>query len=461
MSPTPSWLQVALDYLPQWIGYQVRATEVPGCVVSVGYGGLRIFNQAWGCADLSTNAPLTVGHRFRVASHSKTFTAVALLKLREQGLVGLDDPVGRHVDKLHPDVASATIAQVLSNSAGIVRDGFDSGYWAGRSPFPDAADLRRDLLEPPTIAAASRLKYSNHGFGLAGLAIESITGEPFADWVEREVLRPLGLDDTFVDVPSHGVERLAQGHSGKTLLGRRLVFPGGQSTQALAPATGFISTAADLVEFYGQLDPDADTDLLTPASRRELVRRQWTASHTLEPFFYGLGTVSGDVDDWQWFGHSGGFQGYITQTIVIAGQQLAISVLTNAIDGPAHSWAQGVAKILKRYKSEGAPAGDNADWRGRWWSVWGPVDLVPMGDKVLMAMPGMGDPFLKATELRVEGPDAARVIEGDSFGIFGEEATRIRDETGAITAIQLGSGTFVPEQALAGELVGRYEGTAV
>lgn len=148
------------------------------------------------------------------------------MKLREQGRVTLEDQAGQHVSGLHPDIASATIAQLLSHTAGIFRDGTDAGYWVDRAPFPDEAELRRDLAMPPAIEAGLRLKYSNHGFALAGRVIEAITGESWADWIAREIVAKAGLAETIPDAPLSEDAPFARGHSSKTLLGRRVVIPG-------------------------------------------------------------------------------------------------------------------------------------------------------------------------------------------------------------------------------------------
>jgi len=139
------WLKPALDYILQWLEYQMRETEQPGCVIAIVHKGRVILEQAFGYADIVARAPLTPRHRFRVASHSKSFTAAGIMKLREVGKLNLDDRIGGHVEGLHPMVAEATIAQLLSHSAGIVRDGSDSGQWQGLRPFLDAAELRADL----------------------------------------------------------------------------------------------------------------------------------------------------------------------------------------------------------------------------------------------------------------------------------------------------------------------------
>ena len=96
MTDLPAWLPAALAYIPEWLGYQMRATEQPGCAIAVAYKGEVVLEAAFGHADLAAGEALTPRHRFRVASHSKSFTATAIMKLREQGRVKLDDPAGQY-----------------------------------------------------------------------------------------------------------------------------------------------------------------------------------------------------------------------------------------------------------------------------------------------------------------------------------------------------------------------------
>lgn len=457
MTDIPEWLAPALDYIPRWLEYQMRVLEQPGCAMAVAYRGTLVLEHAIGLADQKLNIPLTPRHRFRVASHSKTFTAAGLMMLREQGRITLEDRAGQYVPGLHPELASATIAQLLSHTAGICRDGTEASYWVDRAPFPDESQLGRDLAMPPIIKAGLRLKYSNYGFALAGRVIEAVTGESWANWIAREVVAKSGLSETIPDSPLLDDVPFARGHSSKTLLGRRLVVPGDQSTNAFAPATGFVATAGDLAKFFAQLSPEAETSILTAASRREMSRAQWRDPHTTLELSYGLGTISGTLDSWEWFGHSGGFLGYITRTVVVPKHHLSISVLTNAVDGFAHPFLDGVLRILKAFSEAGAPSAALTDWAGRWWSVWGAVDLLPMGRKVIVALPGLLDPVGKMAELEITGTDEARIVQASAFGSYGEPARLVRNDSGEVSAVRLGAGTLVSEEVLAAELQARYD----
>ena len=113
----PGWLAPALDYTQDWLSFQVERYRQPGCTMAIAQGNELVAEYAFGHADLRTKQRMTPRHRFRIASHSKSFTASGVLLLREQGKLGLDDPIGRYVQGLHKDLAGARIAELLSHGA--------------------------------------------------------------------------------------------------------------------------------------------------------------------------------------------------------------------------------------------------------------------------------------------------------------------------------------------------------
>jgi D-alanyl-D-alanine carboxypeptidase len=449
------WLPPALDYIGSWLAFQLHHHDQPGCAIAVTSGGEVVLEAAFGQADLATGEALTPRHGFRVASHSKSFTAAGILKLVEAGRLRLDDPVGRHVKGLHPDAAAATLAQVLSHSAGLVRDGVDAGYFVDRRPNPDRAGIVAELAKPPILPASQRFKYSNYGYALLGLVIEAATGESYADWIAREVVAGVGLAETMPDITLWSGP-MAKGHSGKVPLGHRIVVPGDNPGEAMTSAAGFVATAADVASFFAQLAPKAERSILSALSRREMSRRLWSDEESGLGRHYGLGTISGGSGDWTWFGHAGGFQGFITRTCVLPKQDIAISVLTNAIDGLAHPWLDGVMAILQRFAQNGAPTPTTQAWSGRWWTIWRTNDLVPFTDKVLAANPAQFDPFFDASEIAVEGEGLGRIVRASGFGSPGETARLVRNADGAAESVWLGGAHLLAEDALKAEMLGRY-----
>src|SRR6202158_41612 len=220
-------MQSAIGYIRNWIEFQLRGSQQPGCIVAIAYRGKVVAEYAFGHANLASGERLTPRHRFRIASHSKSFTAAGIMKLRERrklrlggpggpyvrgalpprprsrtashsksftaaGIMKLrerrklrlDDPVGQYVSGLHPQVAGATTAHALSHSAGLTRDGADAGQFTDRRRYLSQKELMAELQLPPAIEPNSRFKYSNHGFGLLGLVIEEGAGEPYRAWIE-------------------------------------------------------------------------------------------------------------------------------------------------------------------------------------------------------------------------------------------------------------------------------------
>lgn len=452
------WLAPALDYISSWLAFQLRHHEQPGVAIAVAQGGEVVLDAAFGTADLATGEALTPLHGFRIASHSKSFTAAGLLKLQEAGDVRLDDPVSFYIQGLHPEIAAATLRQIVSNSAGLTRDGPDSGQFTDRRPYLDKAALLADLAAPPPLPASQRFKYSNHGFALLGLVIEAVTGRGYADWIAQEVVAAAGLKATTPGIERWAPRPMAKGHSGRMPLGRRVVIPADNPGHAMDAAAGFVATAADVARYFAQLSPKAGRSILSPLSRREMSRRHWADEQSSLGRHYGLGTISGGEGDWSWFGHSGGFQGFITRTAVFPEQDLTVSVLTNAIDGLAHPWLDGVVQILSRFKAGGAPPPELADWSGRWWTLWGCGDLVPMAKAVRVTNPALFDPFLDAPEIAVEGPDRGRIVKASGFHSPGETVTLNRGADGRVESIRLAGGLVLTEEAMRAEMQERYGG---
>lgn len=454
----PAWLQAALGYVPQWLSFQVERYKQPGCAVALAKDGQLVAEFAFGKANVHTGQPLTPRHRFRIASHSKTFTAAGVMLLREQGRVGLDDPIGRHVSGLHKDLAQARVSELLSHGAGVIRDGDDAGQFTDRRPFFSREELRADLAKKQPLAPGLQLKYSNHGYGLLGLLIEEVTGTDYANWTTKHVIRPAGLKETVPDTPlmPKGA-RLASGHTAEFPFGQRLIVPGDNPCDGIAPAGGFVSTAADTARFFSQLDPATPKSLLTPASRREMMRRRWKDEVSNIDSHYGFGLMMGGAGNKEWVGHTGGLQGFVSRTARFPALGYTVTVLTHAQDGLSWLWVDGILSILEAFQKHGAPGKREAAWAGRWWSMWGATDLVPMGRVVSAVVPAMFPPFDAATtECVPTGKDRAQIRKTSGYNSPGQAMRLVRDGKAEPKELWMGGTKLLPRQAMVTEVVGRY-----
>ncbi|MCS3729744.1 serine hydrolase domain-containing protein [Bradyrhizobium betae] len=451
-----TWLRSAIDYISSWIEFQQTTIQQPGVIVAFAHRGEIVAEHAFGIANLDTGEKLTPRHRCRIASHSKSFTSAGIMKLREQRKLRLDDPVGQYVGGLHPRVAETTIAQLLSHTAGLTRDGADSGQFIDRRPYLSAKELLAELKLPTAIEPGTRFKYSNHGFGLLGLVIEAVTKEPYSVWIKREIVEAAGLRETEPDAPLPKGASFARGHTRRVPLGQRGVIPGDNRTNAMASATGFAATAADTARFFAQLAPNAKKSLLSVASRREMTRHHWRIPQSFEGY-YGLGIGAGKLDGWDWFGHGGHFQGYISRTCSIPACELTISILSNSIDGAAPFWMDGAMQILRVFRTRGVPDRRVRDWTGRWWTLWGATDLVPMGNRVLVANPQFNNPFMDSGEIEVTGRDTAKLVSAAGHSSYGEPVRRVRDARGKVSDVWIAGANLKPASVVAKEIERRYK----
>jgi len=196
--------------------------------------------------------------------------------------------------------------------------------------------------------------------------------------------------------------------------------------------------------------------VLSAASRHEMVRPQWRYPHTNVERYYGLGVSSGKIAEWAWFGHGGAFQGFASRTAALPNRSLAASLLVNSVDGPADQWVDGILHILAIFAKHGAPNSEIRDWTGRWWTLWGAVDLVPMGETVMAAVPSLPNPFTEASEISVSDKDNGRFTAAAGTARYGENVRRVRRPDGTVGEVWFGGTRLVPEAEAAAELKARY-----
>ncbi|SDF09253.1 CubicO group peptidase, beta-lactamase class C family [Blastococcus aurantiacus] len=438
----------AATYLRTWLESQAAHRRVPGVQVAVRSGGEPVLSAAVGVAD-AAGTPLTPEHLFHVASHSKTFTATVVLQLVEAGRMRLDDPIGVHVPELADGgspLAQATVRELLGHQAGVTRDGTHADFWQLEAPFPDRAALVAAVLGGGAVHGRNeRFKYSNVGYALVGLAVEAVTGVPYAEHVRRAVLEPLGLTRTGADHDPGRAGEYAAGHTA-LLLGERTRRPLGHArTGAYAPATGFFSTAEELSAFAEAALVHGDERLLSTVAQRIMQRLESeVTAYGTEIGRYGLGVDLSTVGDRKLVGHSGGWPGHITLTLADPAAGLVVSVLTNAIDGPAQELAHGLVKLVDAalqpratVPSPPVDAPPPHSFTGRFAGLWGVLDVVELGGRLVLVRPTAPDPLPGMEELQIVAADTLRVAPEPGFGGTGEAVHLERAPDGSVRSLRL------------------------
>jgi CubicO group peptidase (beta-lactamase class C family) len=445
-------------FLESWLPFRYERLEMPGISVLVKVDGDVVFQETYGYANLEEKQSLTSDHIFRIASHSKTFTATALLQLQERELMHMDDPVSWHLPWLreHRDtrMAKVTVRQLMSHSAGMIRDGLECNYWQVCEPFPDVDKLKEEILRASLVFDTNTvMKYSNYGYALLGLVVEEIGEQTFGDFVHDNIIKPLGLTSTGAEVHEEIVQRLVTGYSRRDLGKKRKAIPGHIDTRSMAAATGFYATIEDLACYFDAQFVGSGK-LLTDESKKEMQRTQWKIEHNSENVEYGLGFAIDHLGDRRVFGHGGGFPGQITKTMCDPEQKVVVIVLTNCLDGDAKPIAKGIYAALDHFQQSYENChekefGELARFEGRYYSLWNIKQIVQSGDNLLALDPDHWNPFDEENDpegLEYVNGETLKVAVADGISCLGEEVTFDFAPDASVRSIRYGGASMWPEQ---------------
>jgi len=446
-------LDQSVDYIKSWLEFRFQREEVPGIVVAVSYKGKLLMNEAYGYADLEKQTKLTPQHIFRIASHSKTFTATALMQLQEQGKLRIDDYVVDYIPwlKEHSDTKwqKVTLRQLMSHGAGVIRDGLNADYWQLERPFPSEAELQREILEANlVIDNNTKLKYSNFGYSLLGLVVAAVSGASYNDYVTQHIVNTLNLKNTGPEYTPAIENKIVTGYSRRDVNKTRL--PIAQiDTRAMSAATGFYATAEDLCAYFTAHFVGSGA-LLDDESKKEMQRVQWHANMPGQDSHvdYGLGLELEYLKKRKTFGHGGGFPGQITNTIADPKDELVVVVLTNCLNSPASTITKSVFGIIDYYQTntpDTAPKHDMRAFEGRYMNLWGITDIIATGDKVVATYPDTWHALTDPETLEFVSDATFKTIDIGSFDAE-DELVHFHLKDGAVTSVNYSGSTMWPEK---------------
>lgn len=293
-----------------------QATVLPGIVAAVFTSEGMVWQETRG----------KTFRQYRIGSITKTVTAVAILRLREQGALGLDDRLASHVpDAPYPDV---TLKDLLAHRSGLTAE--PAGPWWERSPgvsWPALAAANRSA--PRVFEPQARYHYSNLGYALLGEVVARHRGMSWYDAVRADVLQPLGLYDTTY-LP---FQDAAPGTSRDVRTGDLMQEPALDSV-AVAPAGQLWSTAADLAR-WGSFLVQGREGILQAAVLAEMRTVQSADPDTQHLGAYGLGLRLRWRPSSTLVGHTGSMPGFLAAVFTDASSGVGAVVLTNATTGIA------------------------------------------------------------------------------------------------------------------------------
>jgi CubicO group peptidase (beta-lactamase class C family) len=312
---TAALAQAPSDSIGEFLATEMPRSGAPGLAYAVVEGDEVRTGSA---------GPVTADTPFLIGSISKSFTAMAVMRLSEAGKVELQAPVSRYLAVFEDRPSGAiTLRQLL---------GHTSGYstWQGNDTHTDRTSSRDELQRQvariarwtPAHAPDTRWQYSNANYLILGAVIEAVSGEDFASYIEKEILEPIGMKASFVsDGEDH--DAMAVGH--QPWFASKRPLEDNRTNRANAPAGGIVATASDMALYLAVMMNGRD-DVISAASKAAMLRPASTASP-----YYGFGW---SIDSHNGtFSHSGLTPGVETLAVLMPENRKGVVILVNSNSG--------------------------------------------------------------------------------------------------------------------------------
>ncbi len=314
----------------------VAEHRLPGASVGIVRDQELAWSRGFGFADIASERPADAHTLYRVASISKTFTATAIMQLRDEGRLRLDDPLVEHIPEFAKartrsgSIDDVTLRRLLSHRSGLITEGPFS-YW-DTLEFPSMERILAMLDHTEVVIAPdSANKYSNLAFALLGEVVERRSGRPYGEYVRAEILDPLGMESSAFALNDALAPRLATGYDPHPYEDEPA--PAGHThTAGIAAAAGLYTTVHDLsrwiaFQFRTGDEPRGGGRVLGGRSLDEMHRPQYIDDNWTDARCLGwMGMRRGDN---VYLGHGGSIHGFLTQILYNMAHRTGVIVLTN------------------------------------------------------------------------------------------------------------------------------------
>jgi CubicO group peptidase (beta-lactamase class C family) len=314
-----------------------RRHSLGGVAVAVIRRGEPVSTECLGLADRAAGREVTPETVFRIASISKTLTALGLMQLHEDGLFQLDDPVNNYLKSFRVEApvggAEVTFRHLLTHTAGIGEmprrsELVNRSAWGTGppgSPPTDLALLYRGALRPE-VAAGTKWAYANHGFAVVGQLVEDIAGRPLTDYMRARVLDRLGMASTDYQRTERVADRMAVGYH--WILGRLRAVKDYDLT--LLGGGAVLSSLSDMIRYADALLAGA-SGAVGSVVRPETLAEMMSPQYSPDPRLPGLG-LAFFLDRFgghRVAGHDGNVPGFASALLVAPDDGVGVVVLTN------------------------------------------------------------------------------------------------------------------------------------
>ncbi|HLJ94639.1 MAG TPA: serine hydrolase [Gemmataceae bacterium] len=427
----PERYAAAMGALERFIGHELTNKGLPALSIALVDNQEVIWAKGFGFRNPTEKIPATADTVYRVGSVSKLFTDIGIMQFVERGVLDLDAPVSRYLPDFKPNNPSGkpiTLRQLMAHRSGLVREPPIGHYFDPTQPSlaQTVQSLNTTQLVYPPL---TKIKYSNAAVATAGLVLEQTQKEPFAKYLKRAVLDPLGLEKSSFEPDPALMKDLAHGIMW-TYHGR--VFDAPTFPLGMAPAGSMYSTVNDLASFLKVLFADGRGPG-GPVLKPSTIEQMWTPQFApaTDKTGFGIGFLLSEREGHRCIGHNGAIYGFATELLALPDEKLGVAVVAAkdcANDVARHIADVAVTQMLAVRKGqppptieESAPLAPERARRlaGRYAQDGKGVDLIERNGK-LFALPlrggfraelrGLGDALIMDDPLEY-GPKV--LVEGD------------------------------------------------
>lgn len=305
--------------LGQLLAADQREKRLPAIAAAVLRDGELIWESAIGAADVEAGIDATPDTQFRCGSITKTFTAAAIMQLRDAGKLDLEDTLDMHVEGA---AHKPSLRRLLSHASGLQRETQDDSWLTLRFAPPDELLETLDKAEM-VLPSGARFHYSNLAYALLGIVVERVSGQRYTDYVRERLFEPLGLSRLSFEPEAPA----ARGYVGQP-------YADGVwnaidvETGAWASAGQLWGTVGDLCR-WGAFLADPEEAVLAKKSAEEMRTVQVIAEHDRWQAGYGLGLGLRRDGERILVGHTGSMPGFIAVLYVSPKEKVGVALLTN------------------------------------------------------------------------------------------------------------------------------------
>ena len=320
-----------LKNLDAFIRQRMEQAHIPGLAIAVVHSGEVVYCQGFGRSG-SAGDPVSSTTPFVLGATSRSFTALMVMQLVEEGRVDLDAPVVRYIPWFRvggPDSgARITVRQLLIQTSGFpgaagLESLTDDDHGSGALERLTRSLARTRLNRPP----GQSFEYSIANDTVLGMLVETLEGRPFSECIQERILGPLDMKNTFVSIESARERGLATGH--RYSLGRAVEAPALPWSAGLLPSRSLISSARDLgLYLTANLDAGtgSDSPVLSPEGFAELFRPQGVVGPAASS---AMGWARVTRDGIESLAHGGPSASYLSFLCMLPEEDIGIAILTN------------------------------------------------------------------------------------------------------------------------------------